>query len=520
MSRSLNRFQRGKTASPGGVFSPSRSSRGGSEAQSPGHPARLTAPWVLAVGILAFASGCAVGPQYKAPQTELPGRFRSAETYGTNTVDVLWWRSFQDSQLETLISESVTNNPDLRIATARLKQARALLNESRLDYYPTIRNEEFYNNGLSSLAARPNFPRSAREGELYHAGFDASWELDFFGHVRRSVQAARAQYESLEAQRREVWVSLVSEVARNYFELRGTQVQLEVAVRNAENQRETVRLATALREGGRGTELDVARAKTQLNSTLASIPLLESSIERSLHRMAVLVGEQPGSLPDSVKKGSPASFRASLPDIGNPSDLLRRRPDVRVAERDLAAATARVGIATADLFPRVTFNGNVALEGTTFARMGKAGGDTWGFGPRISWAALDLGRVRQRVRAAGAEAEAALANYEKVVLLALEETENALVDYGRQRARREALAASAESANQAVTLARQRYQDGVTDFLTVLDAERVLLQTQDSLAASETRTATALIAIYKALDGGWTLVSPGTGEPPSNSTNH
>lgn len=454
-------------------------------------------------GLLSLLGGCAVGPNYKAPEQHPPAAFHAGKSFGAEQIDREWWGSFQDAALSRLVAQSITNNPDLRIATSRLREARALLNETRFDQLPTLRNNNSYANSLGSVAARPGFSRNAREGELYHAGFDATWELDLFGSVRRSVEARRADLEAIESQRHDVLVSLVSEVARNYFELRGAQSELAVAQRNAENQRETVKLAAALREGGRGTALDVARATTQLNTTLAAIPPLETSIERSLNRIAVLLGLQPGTLAEDLRKPAPLPALDRWPNIGQPADLFRRRPDIRSAERNLAAATARIGLATADLFPHVSFSGSVALEGTTFSRMGQAGGDTWSFGPRISWAALDLGRVKQRVKAAGARAEGALAGYEKTVLGALEETENALVDYGRQQARLVSLKAAVTSATEAVALARQRYQDGVSDFLTVLDAERVQLQVQDAQAASETRTATALVSIYKALGGGW-----------------
>jgi multidrug efflux system outer membrane protein len=462
----------------------------------------------------AFFTGCAVGPAYTPPHTAAEATFHGAAGYDAAPGDAAWWTVFKDARLETLIVTAVTNNPDLKIATARLREARALLGESRADLFPTVRSENSYNNGLLSAAARPGFPHSVREGELYHAGFDATWEVDLFGRVRRSVEARRADLESIEAQRRDVLVTLASEVARNYFELRGTQAQLDVARRNAENQKETVRLATALRQGGRGTELDVARATTQLNLTLSTIPPLESALERSLHRIAVLLGLQPGTLPPELRAASPMPSVAAMPGIGAPADLFRRRPDIRAAERALAAATARIGVAMGDLFPRVTFNGTVALEAATLSRMTDSGGETWGFGPHLSWAAFDLARVRQRIRAADARSEAALGGYERTVLGALEETENALVDYGRQQARRDALKAAVVSATQATALARQRYQDGIADFLTVLDAERVQLQVEDALAASETRTATALIAIYKALGGGW---EPFTAPPPSPS---
>ena len=342
-----------------------------------------------------------------------------------------------------------------------------------------------------------------RDTNLYHAGFDANWELDFFGRVRRAIEAGTADVGAEEASRRDVLVSLLAEVASNYFDLRVAQNQLAVARQNAETLQQTLELTQALLAAGRGTELDVSRAEAQLNVTLATIPPLETRIARDSHRLGVLLGQQPTVLVTLLSAPLPLPGLPTLIALGKPEDLLRRRPDIRIAERDLAAATARVGVGTADLFPRITVLGSVGVEAGSLLGLGKGGIDTFSLGPSIFWAAFDLGRVRARIRAADARTEAALAQYEQRVLLALEETENALVDFQRQQARRDSLHASAHASEKAVALARLRYQFGVADFLTVLDAERTLLSAQDLLAASETRTATTLIAVYKALGGGW-----------------
>jgi multidrug efflux system outer membrane protein len=276
-----------------------------------------------------------------------------------------------------------------------------------------------------------------------------------------------------------------------------------VARRNAQNQEETLNLTVRLLEAGRGTELDTSRAQAQLQATLATIPPLETTIKASLYRLSVLTGQQPTALEPELSEALPLPEAPKLVALGQPEDLLRRRPDIRVAERSLAAATASVGVAVADLFPRVTFIGSVAFEAGSFSNIGSRGSDTYSFGPRIFWAAFDLGRVRARIRQADARAEAALAQYEQRVLIALEETETALVNFGRQRFRRNFLFESAQASEKATGLARLRYQYGVSDFLTVLDAERTLLQAQDQLAVSETTTGTALVAVYKALGGGW-----------------
>jgi multidrug efflux system outer membrane protein len=233
------------------------------------------------------------------------------------------------------------------------------------------------------------------------------------------------------------------------------------------------------------------------------VPPLETAIAQSMHRLGVLVGEQPTALTAELQNPTPLPPLPALIAIGSPDALLRRRADVRSAERTLAAATARIGVATADLFPRVTFNGSVSLQASSISSLADSGNDAYSFGPRITWAALDYGHVRARIQAAGAHAEAALAAYERTVLTTLEETENALVDFGRERARHDFLRDSVASSETAAALARQRFEAGATDFLTVLDAERFLLEARDQFARSQTRTATALVAVYKALGGGW-----------------
>jgi multidrug efflux system outer membrane protein len=329
------------------------------------------------------------------------------------------------------------------------------------------------------------------------------WELDLFGRVRRANEAARADVAATEANRRDLLVSLISEVARNYFELRGAQNELAVAQRNAENQRETKDMTESKVRAGMTTELDAARARAQLNSTLATIPRIEAALRRSIHRLSVLTGRQPDALQAELTEAKPLPALPALVSISDPTELLRRRPDIRTAERLLAASTARIGVQTADFFPRVTFHGSIGVQADSFSGLTDSGADRYSFGPRISWAALDIGHVRSRIKAAGARAEAALANFERTVLLALEETENALVDFSQEQRRRDYLVAAARDNEQAVALARERYQGGVADFLQVLDSQRSLLVIQDQLAASETRTATALVAVYKALGDGW-----------------
>jgi multidrug efflux system outer membrane protein len=466
---------------------------------------------VVPIMIAALLSACAVGPDYTKPDAAPGAQFANAvlPEFKRDGIEVAWWKQFDDPLLSELIDRAVSNNRDLKAAEANLRVARALYLEAGLDLLPTITSHANYTTQKRSFDAMNRRTFAPRELELFNVGFDAFWEVDFFGRIRRSVEARDAEVDAAEADLRDLLVSVISEVALNYFELRGLQNQLDVAQKNADNQAATLELTQARLEAGRGTELDTSRAKAQLDSTLATIPPIQTRIRENIHRLGVLIGQLPDTLSARLSEPAPMPKIPETIHIGAPADLMRRRPDIRVAERNLAAATARIGVATADLFPRVTFNGTIALESRTLSGLGASGTEAFSAGPRISWAFLDLGRVRARIRAADASADATLANYEQTVLTALEETENALVSYNRQRARRGLLASAATSSERAHQLAHLRFEDGITDFLTVLDAERRLLLDQELLAQSQTATATSLIAVYKALGGGWEVYESG-----------
>ncbi len=426
-------------------------------------------------------------------------------------VDPSWWRKLGDGTLNGLVDQAANQNRDLATAEARIREARAMWREARLAFFPSGSMNASYTNTRNAVTSQGG--AFNREIELYSTGFDAQWELDLFGRVRNSVKAARATSNALIADRDALFVTLSSEVASNYMELRGAQAQLRVARENADNQAESLRIAEASLKGGRGTRLDVARASAQWNATVAQVPVYEEAIARSIHRIAVLCGRNPSEL-----RGQLGAYRTqpqvpSKVSIVKPAEMIRRRPDVRSAEDALEAETARVGVAVADLFPRVTFNGSFGFDASTLANFTAGGADAFSFGPRLTWAGLNLTRVRQQIAAAGHRADAALNRYEQTVLLALEESENALTSFDRERARLRYLEASASAAQEAVTLARQRYKDGVADFLAVLDAERVALNAQNDVTLSRTKALNAWISIYKAMGGGWTL-----GEPPKKKT--
>lgn len=461
--------------------------------------------FILSLSSAIGLAGCAVGPDYKTPAAAAPPVFTNARhtEYSGQAAQKEWWKLFQDAELNALVDQALRHNYDLKSALANLREARALYLESGLNLAPIVTSHANYTDQKRSVGALNNRNFVPRGLKLYNVGFDAFWEVDFFGRVRRDIEASRDEVEAQEASLRDLGVSVIAEVARNYFELRGLQNQLAVAQKNAENQAQTLEITQARLDIGRGTELDTSRASAQLNTTRARIPLQEAAIKRAIHRLGVLTGQTPGALTVKLSQPQPMPKLPETIAIGNPAELLRRRPDVRIAERTLAAATARIGVATADLFPRVTFVGTLSLEANTLSGLGAAGADAYSMGPRISWAALDLGRVYARIKAADASAEADLAQYEQTVLNALEETENALVAYNRERNRRALLATAARDSEKAHHLAHLRFEEGIADFLTVLDSETRLLEDQSQLALSETETATSLIAVYKALGGGW-----------------
>jgi multidrug efflux system outer membrane protein len=456
---------------------------------------------IFALSFLCAAalSACAVGPDYKAPASNAPQTFTHAvhPEFSTQGIEVSWWKLFKDSELTVLVDQTLQHNYDLQTARANLLEARALYMEAGLNLAPIVTSHANYTDQNRSAGALNNKTFAPRPLKLYNIGFDAFWEVDVFGRVRRNVEASSDEVEAQEASLRDLSVSLIAEVARNYFQLRGLQNQLAVSKMNAENQLQTLKITQVRLNSGRGTELDTSRAIAQLDSTRALIPLLQSAIYQAIHRLGVLTGKRPDALIKKLEQPAPLPRIPETIHIGNPAELLRRRQDIRIAERTLAAATARIGVATADLFPRVTFVGTIALEASTLSGIGAAGSDTYFAGPRISWAALDLGRVYARLKAADASAEANLAQYEQTVLNALEETENALVDYNQERARQALLESAAKASERAHELAHLRFKEGVSDFLTVLDAQLRLLQDQERLAQSETATATALTALYR-----------------------
>jgi multidrug efflux system outer membrane protein len=416
-----------------------------------------------------------------------------------------YWTGFDDPMMSGLIDDALAHNKDLSAAEANLRAARAARRLAGLDQYPTVTFAAGYTRNLDSQEQLPGVDMHDREFDAAQAGFDGLWELDLFGRVRRNVEAARGDVGAAAATLQDARVSVIAEVARDYFILRGLQDQLTLTRRNADNQFSTLKLTRNRLEAGRGNELDTSRAEAQWQTTVASIPSLEASVATTCYRLSVLTGRQPNALSASLGSLAPMPALPPLNAIGTPEQLLRRRPDVRVAERRLAAATARVGVAVGDLFPKVTLLGEVGYFAPTFGQFGESEARFFSVGPSISWAAFDLGRVRARISSAKAQTDQALAAYEGAVLGALEDTEGALISYGRSQSRRESLRIAAAASEKAADLARKRFEGGLIDFLEVLDAERTLLSAQLLLSQSRTDAATSLIAVYKALGAGWRI---------------
>ncbi len=453
----------------------------------------------------AALASCAVGPNYVQPDSKVAPQFEGARDGAFSTADAQakFWTQFGDDTLNQLVDEALDANHDLRIALGRLVEARAIRREAEFGLAPTVTAAGGYTKERFPAVDSPTGAPLA--GHFYQAGFDAFWELDFFGRVRRGVEARHAEVAGAEASLRDAQVSVTAEVARTYFELRGAQTQLAVAQRNVDNQRETAGLTQVRLDAGRGTELDTSRARSQLSTTLATIGPLEAQVARSIHRLAVLTGREPNALNDLLAPPRELPELPQITAVGDPAGLLRRRPDIRVAERSLAASTARVGVAIGDLFPKVTFTGNFTYTATEPAYLGQASTRGYVIGPAISWAAFDLGRVRAQIAGSRARADVALAGYEQVVLRALQETEDALVTHARTRDSLKDATDAARESRTAARIARTRYEGGMVDFLEVLDAERTQLAAEDRLAQVRTDAATSLIAVYKALGGGWEM---------------
>ncbi len=474
---------------------------------------RCPIPPLVTSVVAGILSGCvAVGPDYKSPDIAAPREWSQSlhggVTAATPDAPALaqWWSVLGDTDLSDLIERASAGNLDLKTAQARVRETRARRGVAQAGLLPTL------SAGGSATRSRGSEQTSSGEiRDLYRLGFDASWEIDIFGRLRRSVEAAQGDLEASEADYHDVLVSLVAEVALNYVEARTLQTQLTAAEANLKAQQETLQLTQWRYEAGLVSRLDVEQARGNLESTRAQLPKLRSAIEEAKNRLAMLLGAFPGALEAQLGPRGPIPEAPMELAIGVPAETLRRRPDVRRAERQLAAQTARVGVATADLYPTFSLPGSIGLESLTTNHFFNTANRVWSIAGSFAWPLFKGGAIRQNIEVQNALQEQALNHYEGTIRTALEDVENALVAYGEEQNRKQALAEATDAAQKAAELARNQYASGLIDFQSVLDAERALLTFQDQLAQSRGQVTSNLISLYKALGGGWT---PLAGMPP------
>jgi outer membrane protein, multidrug efflux system len=469
---------------------------------------------LLLVALLAvLAEGCAVGPNYQRPVVSAPTHWSEPLAGGeTNAPASLtaWWKNFHDAELDSLIDHAVQSNLDLQIARARVREARSQYGIAAANLWPSADVSGSYARArtsrhqpvLGSLPIPSNVPF---ENDVYQAGFDASWEIDVFGGKRRATEAARAEVAASEYGRRATVMTLLGEVSRNYIEVRGYQRRLTIANENIKAQTEALAITQNRYTNGVTSDLDVQQAATLLATTKAEVPTLQTSLQASIHRLGVLLGQPPGALLTELSKTAPIPAAPPQVPVGLPSDLLLRRPDVQQAERQLAAATANIGVAKADLFPKFYLTGVAGFEGISADDWFTAGSRFWSLGPTVQWKIFDAGRIRANIKVQNARQEQALAAYEKTVLTAFEDVENGLVSYANEQIRRRSLEDAVASSQKSRELANKLYANGLTDFVNVLEAERSLYQAQDALVQCDRTVSTDVVALYKSLGGGWEI---------------
>jgi multidrug efflux system outer membrane protein len=464
-------------------------------------PARLARNWPLVVftPVLALAlSACTAGPDYhpaSAGDLKVPGRYNAAPAASPSGVDIrTWWTSFDDPVLDRLIGAALTANNDIDAARARLRAARSSVARARGALLPSIGATAGSNRTLTIAG-------DDGDSESYRAGFDASWEADIFGGNKRSVEAARASAETAAAELHSVQLSIAAELALNYITLRATQASLANARTNLGYQDETVEIAGWRVQAGLVSSLDLEQSRVLRAQTAASIPALETSLEAAANHIAVLTGEAPGAVAALLEQAQPIPLGPDAIQTGLPAELLQRRPDVVSAERRLAAETARIGVATAQLYPALRLSGSLTTSSLTLGGLG--GSILGGLASAITAPIFQGGQIRAQIEGQRATTDAAFANYRQTVLIALEDVENALVALQNARLREDALGRAEGSAQTSLLYARSQYRAGLIDFQRLLESERSVLSAQDARVNARAARATALVQLYKALGGGW-----------------
>jgi NodT family efflux transporter outer membrane factor (OMF) lipoprotein len=461
----------------------------------------------IAMGVI--LNGCwAVGPDYTPIQPQAPEKWNTAMAGGLTPKqpdpDTLahWWTIFNDPVLSKLEEQAVNGNLELQTAQARIREARALRGISQARLFPNV--------NATAAASKMRSSESGGTGletELYTAGFDAGWELDIFGGLRRSIEASQADLEASQVNLDNVMISLMAEVALNYVDVRTFQAQLALTQANIKTQEETYYLNLSRYQAGIIDELAVQESLRILEASRSQIPAIETRMAAAKNRLAVLLGIQPGEFAQELVEAKPIPALPATVAVGIPAETLRRRPDIRFAERLVAAQTARIGVATADLYPKFQLAGTIGVESINSGELLKWGSRVWSYGPRASWNVFDAGAIRQNIAVQNALQEQALIQYQTTVLNAQEEVENALIAYAKEQRRRDSLNKAATAAQRAQLLAMDKYQAGLVDFNNVLDAQRSLLILQNELNQSTGAATTNLVRLYKSLGGGWGYAS-------------
>ena len=467
---------------------------------------RISGPLTLLVTAF-LVSGCAsVGPNYIPPETKAPASWNTdlsaGLTGGTPDSNALarWWTTLGDPVLSDVIHQAVSGNLDVKTARSRIREARARRGIAAASRFPSLDATGAYTKTRMS----GNSSGVTGQTGLYSAEFDAAWEIDVFGGTRRSVEAADADLDAAGEDLHDTLVSLAAETALNYVDTRTFQTRLTAAESNLDLQKQTYELTQYRYRAGLSDDLAVSQARYNLETTRSQIPTLRSGLSEAMNRLSVLTGQPPGTLNKTLAKHLPIPVTPPTVAVGVPAEALRQRPDVRKSERALAAQTARIGEAVADLYPKFTLTGSIGLESVSSGDLLTAGSRVWRYGPGVSWQVFDADAIRQNIKVQSALQEQALIQYESAVLTALEEAENALNAFVEEQQRRDALTRAVSAATQAARLAEDKFSGGLSDFSTVLEAQRSLVSLQDQLGQSDGAVASNLIRIYKALGGGWT----------------
>jgi multidrug efflux system outer membrane protein len=464
----------------------------------------------VTIGTCLFSGCMSVGPDYEVPVTPVPDAWNSAvqDEFKSGTPDLqTWWTVFDDTTLDGLIEKASTNNLSLKAAAWRVEQAAALRGVTASQYFPEI-------SGIAGATAvrtpkDQTAPGSSREDEIYQAGLTMAWELDVWGRVRRSVESADASLQATVEDYRDIMVLLYADVAINYIDVRTAQQRILLSENNLKKQEGTQELTQNRFDAGLVPALDVSQAKLNTSRTASQIPLLKQKLVESINRLSVLTGNMPYALQQELEQSMPIPNATVEATVGLPAELLRQRPDIRRAERELASQNARIGATKAELYPALTLPGTLALESITSGDVFSTGNTAYSFGPQVRWSLFNGKRIRSQINAEEAATKVALNDYEQTVLLALEEVEDFMSAYANEQDREQSLSAAATAAQDSVDLVTELYKSGLTDFQNVLNMEQALLIQQDELTVSKGLISGYLVGVYKALGGGW---NPESGE--------